>query len=78
MKSDILDVLKTAGVSIEGVEDGMSLRRYGLDSVNLIQVIVEIENRYKIEFPLDEFYQNDFDTVQGLIFLIRKARGENE
>ena len=40
------------------VEDNEDLTKYGLDSMNVIQIVVELESRYDIEFP-DEYLSID-------------------
>ena len=40
------------------VEENEDLTKYGLDSMNVIQIVVELESRYDIEFP-DEYLSID-------------------
>ena len=40
------------------VEDNEDLTKYGLDSMNVMQIVVELESRYDIEFP-DEYLSID-------------------
>ena len=40
------------------VEDNEDLTKYGLDSMNVIHIVVELESRYDIEFP-DEYLSID-------------------
>ena len=40
------------------VEDNEDLTKYGLDSINVIQIVIELEIRYDIEFP-DEYLSID-------------------
>ena len=46
------------GSNITIVEDNEDLTKYGLDSMNVIQIVVELESRYDIEFP-DEYLSID-------------------
>lgn len=52
----ILQYCDTADLGIERIEDDMSLtQELGVDSVDFLDIVFEIEDTYKIQFPLEEW-----------------------
>ncbi|WP_167272864.1 phosphopantetheine-binding protein [Pantoea sp. Tr-811] len=52
----ILQYCDTADLGIERVEGEMSLtQELGIDSVDFLDIVFEIEDAYKIQFPLEEW-----------------------
>ena len=45
-----------------------------LDSINIIELAVELENDLKIQIPFDEIVVDNFQTVSNLANYIRKKQ----
>ena len=72
VKKYILQLLEQKGPLPESrlVDDYRFLDTGHIDSIGLIKFIVNIENKYDIEFSDQDILQDNFRTVQGLCELI--------
>ncbi len=66
------DLLK----DITNIDQDDELIEYGLDSLNLVKVILAIEERYNIEFSEEELEFENFSTLKKIINIIEKKRGD--
>ncbi len=66
------DLLK----DITNIDQDDELIEYGLDSLNLVKVILAIEERYNIEFSEEELEFENFSTLKRIINIIEKKRGD--
>ena len=65
IKDTIVKILEENGIEIE--DDGVLLY---VDSLSFISTIVDIEQKFNIEFP-DEFLEiGKFDTVEDLVKVV--------
>jgi acyl carrier protein len=49
----------------------------GIDSVSFIQLIVEMENEFDIEFSDDDLMISEFETIKDLVARIENLLGGN-
>lgn len=57
-------------------EDETSLMTDGkIDSIELVELVAEIEEHFQIEIPLDEMVPENFDSIQEIWNMIQKLRG---
>ncbi len=66
------DLLK----DITNIDQDDELIEYGLDSLNLVKVVLAIEERYNIEFSEEELEFENFSTLKRIINIIEKKRGD--
>lgn len=45
-----------------------------LDSIELVELVSEIENAYKIEIPIDEISPKNFDSIDAMQKMIEKLQ----
>lgn len=46
-----------------------------LDSVGFVALVMELEEAYGIEIPIEEVEPEKFDTVEGICEVIKKLKG---
>lgn len=74
VKNELFQCLNNIGIVMEKTDEDFDLNEYGLDSLQFISFIVEMENCFDIEFP-DELLVMDTMTsfnaftniIEGLI-----------
>ena len=47
-----------------------------IDSIGIVQMIMEFEEKFKIHFDADCMQSYEFQTIGGLIQIIERIRGE--
>lgn len=63
----ILDCMGNDLVSdLEEISDDDELLIIGIDSINLVSLILEIEKKYSIEFDIDEIDMECFKTINNI------------
>lgn len=81
VKSEIIAILQknvSLIVPLESIHEDNLLADIGLNSISFIKVVVEIENKYQIEFLDEDLDSNRFFTVGSIInYVIEKAAGVN-
>jgi acyl carrier protein len=74
---DILHFLKTEGFLKEKtvLHENDSLTETGvIDSIILLQLVDYLENKYKIEIPVDMLTPENFDTLAGINQTVKKLK----
>jgi len=69
IEDDVLFFLKTEGFLTEktSLQENDSLTETGvIDSIILIQLVDFLENKYKIEIPMEMLTPENFDTLAGI------------
>jgi acyl carrier protein len=77
INEDILHFLKTEGFLNEKIslQENDSLTETGvIDSIILLQLVDFLENKYKIEIPVDMLTPENFDTLSGISQTVHKLR----
>ena len=52
------------------------LQSIGMDSLTFVRIVVEIENRFEIEFPDDKLVMTESGTINQLCAVILTSKGE--
>ncbi|MFA5421828.1 MAG: acyl carrier protein [Bacilli bacterium] len=60
-------------LNIEVVDEAKTLKDYGLDSLDMVELILELEDEYKIKFTDEEM--TSLQTIGDLISAIHKKCG---
>jgi acyl carrier protein len=77
INEDILHFLKTEGFLNEKIslQENDSLTETGvIDSIILLQLVDFLENKYKVEIPVDMLTPENFDTLAGISQTVQKLR----
>jgi D-alanine--poly(phosphoribitol) ligase subunit 2 len=45
-----------------------------IDSMEVVELIMELESRFNIKFPVEDMQSKKFRTVGGLISMVKKLR----
>lgn len=74
IRGDVLALLeKLLEVPVEGISQ--NLDEIGMSSMNAIQLIVELETLYNIEFEDSELLFENFNTVEKIIAKVQEKLG---
>jgi acyl carrier protein len=77
INEDILHFLKTEGFLSDktALHENDSLTETGaIDSIILLQLVDYLENKYKIEIPIDMLTPENFDTLAGINQTVKKLK----
>ena len=74
VKSLLLLVLQLDKEVISSIQTDEYLTNYGLTSINLMQIILLIEEEYKIVFDLDDYFLEKLDTISKIENVIKKYK----
>ncbi len=62
--------------NIENISANDDLKEYGIDSLNAIELVVELEMTFKIEFSEDELLLDNLCSIQKLINIVESHISE--
>lgn len=73
MEQNVIDILKKVleldeNISIHADD---KLKKYGLDSVSLVRVVLELETLYEIEIGDEDLKPEHFKTVASICLLLQ-------
>jgi acyl carrier protein len=54
------------------IDENSNLRSLGIDSLDLVEIVLEVEDMYDVSFESDEL--NSFKTVKDVITAIEKRK----
>ena len=57
-------------------DDANLMEAYGIDSVNLFEIVVGLEDEFGISLEEEDFSVEAFSTVNGIAELVARKRGE--
>lgn len=69
----VLDILPT--VSSEELLDDMDLFSLGLDSVNAIMLVMNLQDTFGVNFDTSEISIENFRTIADIVKLIERKKG---
>jgi acyl carrier protein len=80
VKSLIIEAVNLQHMTPESIENTMSLYQegLGLDSVDILEIIVAIENQYKIKVPNAESGKKAFQSVATIVDFIAGQKSETD
>lgn len=61
-------------LKVDDIDSRESLFQQGVDSLNMLQILTEIENVYKIKIPYEELLISNFETVGQICKLVEKLK----
>ncbi|MFA5480826.1 MAG: acyl carrier protein [Bacilli bacterium] len=70
--NNVLEKFK-ARLNIQTIDESKTLKDYGLDSLDMVELILELEDEYKIKFTDEEMIS--IQTIGELIAAIHKKCG---
>ena len=79
MKEKIIEIIRNAGALEESdITSQTKLKDLSLDSLSFIEVIVNIEQEFDIEFEIDEAELVYWNTVGDIILKVKELYCEKE
>lgn len=77
IKEKILEMLSEMRPEIDDFETIPDLVHGGtLDSLNIVMLIADLSEEFGIEIPPQEVVYENFDTVAGLVAMVKKLQEE--
>ena len=71
-------ITSSTNLDLSGVADNESLFADGLlDSLNAIEIIETLENRFAIMFEVEDFTENNFRTIESIVVIINQVLERN-
>lgn len=64
-------------VSIDEIEDDSSLYSVGIDSINVIEIVIELEEKLNIQFREDDLDMENFQTINSINDICSKLKNSN-
>lgn len=77
MNDTIIKLIKNKVLFDENVNLNTKLTDLSLDSLSFIELLLEIEEMYKIEFNDSSLYIDNYKTVNDLINKIKELKNES-
>lgn len=62
-------------LNIEEIDSRESLYQKGIDSMNMLFVLNEIENLFEIKIPDEELLISNFETIEKMCILVNSLKG---
>lgn len=78
MKEKIIEIIQNACAIDEEVAPDSELKLLSLDSLTFVNIVIEIEDMYEIEFEIDELGIFDWKTVGDIIDSVEEKLNEKE
>lgn len=73
MEQDIKKIIAIF-LKVDNIDSHESLFQQGVDSLNMLQILTEIESVYKIKIPYEELLISNFETVGQICKLVEKLK----
>ena len=62
------------GVSSEELSDHSDIFSLGLDSINALSLIMNLQEAFEIQFEANEISLDNFQTLSSIVYLIEKKK----
>lgn len=72
---ELKEILGKVLEHIDCENETMLLTAGKIDSIELVELVAEIEEHFQIEIPLDEMIPENFDSMHEIWNMIQKLRG---
>lgn len=69
MEKFILDKIEEIAFTTVSISDSLWEEKV-LDSISIVELVVELENEYKIKIPFNEIVVENFETVERIMTYI--------
>lgn len=76
MKDKVVEIIKNACAIDEEVTLDSELRLLSLDSLTFVSIVVELEEKFEIEFEIDELSAQSWKTVGDVANSVEKKSNE--
>ena len=75
-KTKITEIINEFLIQTQIIDIDTSFKDIGVDSISFVQIIVEIENTFEIEFPHDKMTLSQSGTIKALCETVSELKGE--
>lgn len=79
--NDLVSIIREKSPNTVGLDIAMETllkEDLGLDSLRLVQIMVAIEDKYQIEFEVEDLDPRAFERISDLVVLTAKTIGQVE
>ena len=74
MEKFIIDKIEEITFTEVGPTDSLWEEKV-LDSITIVELVVELENEYKIKVPFNEIVTENFETVEQIVLYLKRKIG---
>jgi D-alanine--poly(phosphoribitol) ligase subunit 2 len=74
MEKFIIDKIEEITFTEVGPTDSLWEEKV-LDSITIVELVVELENEYKIKVPFNEIVTENFETVEQIVLYLKSKIG---
>ncbi len=74
MKNKLLKILNDINSDIDYINEKDLVDAGTIDSLEIMQIVVEIEQSFKIEIDSDDVNEDNFNSIEAMISLIEKYK----
>lgn len=74
MEKFIIDKIEEITFTEVGPTDSLWEEKV-LDSITIVELVVELENEYKIKIPFNEIVTENFETVERIVAYLKSKIG---
>lgn len=72
IKDRIKNCIKNIVGGSAEIEEDVDIKVYGIDSLLKVQLVIALEEKFNVSFQDDDINQNNFETINAIIELLRK------
>ncbi|MCI9541424.1 MAG: hypothetical protein HFG39_10280 [Lachnospiraceae bacterium] len=72
IKDRIKNCIKNIVGGSAEIEEDVDIKVYGIDSLLKVQLVIALEEEFNVSFQDDDINQNNFETINAIIELLRK------
>lgn len=72
----VINILRKINEYVDWENENEILTKGVIDSVELLEVITELENEFNIEIDIDEISPENFDSVDSIVAMIERIRSK--
>ncbi len=70
----IVEILNSLKLGVDFWEEKEIITQGILDSVDLVELITELEEQYEVEIPFEEISPENFDSVESIYNLLGRIK----
>ena len=73
MRDEVIEILEMIGPDIDVNDEDMNLPE-DLDSMDIIALIAELEDKFDIEITMEEKTEENFENIDTLVAMIQRLQ----
>jgi acyl carrier protein len=81
LKQQIISIIKETLPTItdsDNIDEDNNLQNFGLDSLRCVELVIALEDYFKIEIPEEKLSINNFSNLQDILLLVENCLSKNK